>query len=1571
MPYTDAQLQAIYTQLNIGSAGPAVDQAAVAAIAAQTRVGQISDEQALQGVFDLVDDTTGVAALTYQFFTSNLPTEAGFQFLVNSATNPNDLNDPFYANFNQENRFINFSLNLALGTPANQTAFAAVFGGPTTLQQTMALAYETIIGRASAEARGIDVDAAIAFLTNADNVAFYRNIAITRGAIPASDAVRLDLAIKAIAIAELLHASALEDVGNYAASLDQFYRSLIDATPGSPGFGGDLLETFPPSATVTLTAFADTVVGNVFNAPRAFTPGGNDQVNTLNDDDVLTGVGANPTLNFVFVNDSDTKDTSIAPTLKNIQTINIDVRADSSLDLDLQDNTGVKAVNISGIDSANVRVDNINAAAGFAGSINNSNAPTVTVDFAFDADAVAGSADTATLTLNDAQVAQVYFQETGGLGVNEGIETLALVSTGATNKVGSLVLEDAKTVNITGGKNLVLGATGMVKNAIGNDEAVFYGGGFAQVAGSLTKVDASGFTANLDIAFGAEVTANLDNTSGVPVDFNFTGGAGNDTVRLLGGIDSKADVFDGGAGKNTFQVFASVGLGSVTKFQVLDIRGQANGGQLNPLPATDGEGSDQTITVDTGIFSSDLASIVVRNEGRNGSLPFDHNLTVNLNNLAPAPAGDISVLHGTSGNNGITDLIVNTTFKTATAADVLKVSITEGVNTDPRFNFTLNAASAETVILNDVDSESNSVRVSPTGVTLLQVTGGQTGKFLNLDTQDLLVDQTLPAPTPTAGLYQRDLTGGATDGTGIIDVGTGVTQRFLGDVAAGTFIGDLTVRVDAVTGKSYVMGSGNDTLIFDTNLDPRAGLTISDTADGGAGADVLAIDGNGTIITLGASEWTNVKNFETILLVGNGLAGGTFVPAGDYGDNAYNLRLTNDLIAANGSAVTGGRSIAIVNDSGNALTSERGVTIDARTLNAQSSFSYDGEEDVAGGVVVAQGATADRFIMSDANINGLAKIDGGAIAINGAGNADILEVRNSSIVTIGDLANIQNVSTIQFTNDTAVLQASVLELNDAVVEAMVNSAHTAKAGEVETLVIRAIDNPILSTAETEINVDGKAITSAFLRLDVIGGGGNDTIVGGAGNDVIQGDKAAVITPGTPQVTNIQILTPSDAGDSYTVTINGTPYTYTSLAAEPASAVAAGLVAAINAAGITDAQVPVGGDNIQLTGPANGAPFTVSASGTNSPGTVEQTTVTFAPVGGAYDAGDSITVTVQGQVFNIVPADDLQSGNAIANQFAALINASIIGVAVATASVVGGVLTLTGLVPGANFTVTTALVDTPDVADIDTVTMAVGDWDAADTLQLTLNNGLGGVSVFTQTFIADQGTSAAALVTQINANTGATGISAASNVAGTVITLTGTPTGENLTGTAVATTGVIGALAYNDVAPFGDVTDDDPTPPAVQTVNPVPPGPTPNPAPAVTTTPGTPAVVTGAVGADVLTGGGGADMFVFGTGGSNATVGAFDTITDFSTTSGDVIDFLDGAAGSALNYAEVAVGAGFAGALAAAQGLMAGAVRYVFVDNGADGFLFADVNGDTVIDYAVALTGVGAGGLTDFDFSDIG
>lgn len=119
-------------------------------------------------------------------------------------------------------------------------------------------------------------------------------------------------------------------------------------------------------------------------------------------------------------------------------------------------------------------------------------------------------------------------------------------------------------------------------------------------------------------------------------------------------------------------------------------------------------------------------------------------------------------------------------------------------------------------------------------------------------------------------------------------------------------------------------------------------------------------------------------------------------------------------------------------------------------------------------------------------------------------NGDVLEVRNAAVVTTGDLAGIRNVGTIEFTNDMASVQNSVLQLNNDVVDALVNSSRVASAANTETLTIRAIDNPALAAATTGLNVDATGVTNAGLLLNITGGGGADTVVGGSNADVITG-----------------------------------------------------------------------------------------------------------------------------------------------------------------------------------------------------------------------------------------------------------------------------------------------------------------------------------------------------------------------------------------------------------------------------------------------------------------------------------
>jgi Ca2+-binding RTX toxin-like protein len=108
------------------------------------------------------------------------------------------------------------------------------------------------------------------------------------------------------------------------------------------------------------------------------------------------------------------------------------------------------------------------------------------------------------------------------------------------------------------------------------------------------------------------------------------------------------------------------------------------------------------------------------------------------------------------------------------------------------------------------------------------------------------------------------------------------------------------------------------------------------------------------------------------------------------------------------------------------------------------------------------------------------------------------------VVTTGDLTGLKNIGTIEFTNDQAAPQTSVLQLDNASVDALVNSSRVAATGFEETLTVRAYDNPTVPAATTTLNVDASQVTNAALQVNIAGAGGADTIVGGAGNDAIDG-----------------------------------------------------------------------------------------------------------------------------------------------------------------------------------------------------------------------------------------------------------------------------------------------------------------------------------------------------------------------------------------------------------------------------------------------------------------------------------
>lgn len=902
------------------------------------------------------------------------------------------------------------------------------------------------------------------------------------------------------------------------------------------------------SDTVTLTSGIDIVEANVFNAPRAFTPGGTDQVNTLDDDDELTGVGDNPTLNFTYVRDADIgagANTTITPQLNGVETVNIAFAGSAgNYTLDLQDATGIKNINIDRVaDGLTAMVRNVAEADANNVTVNNVRDPNNTLAVTYLDAALRGSADVENLKLNNVHTINQFRLE-GNLA-QQGFETLNLTSSGDSNSIQQFATKSLQTAVIDGDAELTVGgSTPITRTGAPNavEEGRLYQAAFTNVTGTLSKIDASGLSADLTINLGAEVVATKAGTSGVPVDFDFKGTELNDTVRLLAGLD-RGDVIDLGGGTNAVAIMATAQEGSIKNAGTLQVLGQSS--------------VNETIGVDAKIITG-LESVYVRNEGNDPIIPVPPNpktlpsaqakvMTTNLLDLDATSAGNVTVAHGTTGNNAVGSQVLQ--IDGASGVTTVGVQIVDGVNADPRFNLTLytdndltlnpngtvasgqnnnlGANAVTSLNLNDSDTESNTVMLTAQGYTAsggvkadggtaytetITLTGADTaeGKFFNLDATGNAfgINQTgangntafglaaLARDTAFSSVY--DNTNYAVDaggeGVGYVytasNANAAMERLIAKTINAGTYKGDVIARVGQAD-QAITTNTGNDTIIFDATNDNRAGLTIADKVHLGAGKDTVVIDGGysganvSQTIALGASEWTNLTGVDVLRLGSNA--------ANAAGDSGYRLTITDQLVAQ---ADAGDRITIINNDGDLTAATANNAIIDMRQSNGLSATKFVDFYGENGDTVNAGNAVAapdNRVILSDATANGGHNLDGGdrdlrttyadtaAWLAGNQGNGNTTEYRNTAVVTEGDQAGIKNFSTIVFNNDQAVLQTLTLELTNKVADALADASHTASATQQETLTIRANDGSVPAPlAGAALNIDGSKMSNAYV-----------------------------------------------------------------------------------------------------------------------------------------------------------------------------------------------------------------------------------------------------------------------------------------------------------------------------------------------------------------------------------------------------------------------------------------------------------------------------------------------------------
>ena len=193
-------------------------------IAAAVDAGTTTLARAELQVGHLADATTSVATLA---FTGKTPTSAGYDYLVNSTSNANNLNTAYYAKFTQENRYINFAVNLGkIG--AGAAAFTAAYGA-LSLSDATKKAYLEVFGVAADDAKVSAILTAQTGLaaapTRADYFAYY-----------GQDGAN-GVGTKAAMVGFLLNQAVVADTGVYAHDNDLFLTALA---AGSASYNVDL-----------------------------------------------------------------------------------------------------------------------------------------------------------------------------------------------------------------------------------------------------------------------------------------------------------------------------------------------------------------------------------------------------------------------------------------------------------------------------------------------------------------------------------------------------------------------------------------------------------------------------------------------------------------------------------------------------------------------------------------------------------------------------------------------------------------------------------------------------------------------------------------------------------------------------------------------------------------------------------------------------------------------------------------------------------------------------------------------------------------------------------------------------------------------------------------------------------------------------------------------------------------------------------------------------------------------------------------------------------------------------------
>ncbi|KQV88709.1 hypothetical protein ASD15_26905 [Massilia sp. Root351] len=872
------------------------------------------------------------------------------------------------------------------------------------------------------------------------------------------------------------------------------YQATVEATLAAIANG--------TGSSVALTNGTDTLTANIFNAGLVYTPSGDDRINSLQSEDVLTGkdvsATANNILNATLGNANDNGAKSITATLKNIQTINLDITGDTNtLDVRFADSLKTLAINKLTLEAADtVNIKNIGQPAANL-SVKNSAAVDGTVNFDYvdgvlaakNAAGTAAGGDTGNVTVENVALAKLHI---GNNLSTEGFETINLLSQG-TNTIKDLNVVDAETVVITGA-----GSLNLINNTTGA------GGEFTKVnAGGITigdgigvrTIDATAYAGNTNINISTAVGGHNDpGNSGKVFHSEVKLGAGDDTLWTTSAVTSTtvagvvlSDVIDGGAGHDTLRTFsASVTKNAkITNVEALELRGATSSAYISA-------------------FDANLTSALMRNEVGGAPQTFSlHNTTKTL-----AENGNIVLRHGI-GAAALNDVVDVNLADASAASDTVVLTVQNDLNTGTKYNYVLNAQSqlradvlagtatataaqlaatkVENVTVNDNDTETNVLTLTRAAdhTGTFKLTGGTAG--LDYTVASTLVAKTVDAATQLSNLR---LTVGTADQTINLGVGSDILtfatlDSFNGSDTITDAGGIDTVRAafsKDVTGTPSLTGIEKLHIVATENvaIDMSKATTVTELAilsdkavSGDADLSPVTAEPFG-LVGVDATDVITLKNtaLSTLNFFGDNESIDPVPPAAPTGSQA---QIFNGVTLENN---TGDALAVAINSSLDAGIGASSYTLGQLTVHGVKNMAVT----VGNELAIAAGATASATTTTINNVYGK-NLQSFVATANG----------NLALGTVSGSGLANTMTTFDTTAVKGNLTANVIILGDNAQVKLGNGINTFSA---------------LGSAGK-----GVTITSGTANDVLTGTAQSDTIIGGAGNDIINANRGDNVVDG--------------------------------------------------------------------------------------------------------------------------------------------------------------------------------------------------------------------------------------------------------------------------------------------------------------------------------------------------------------------------------------------------------------------------------------------------------------------------